>query len=120
MSIEFVKVTSYRSEGRKLNQDDDRVRVTLDMSVNEFRSQFHSLMDKKESEDKVQKFWDKVVVLQGTFPSWRAGQIYFNALEETFPTLASEVRATDSDPYHIDKNIPRFFKFIEDRLGDHV
>jgi len=40
--MKVTNFTTYRSEGRGVNQTDDRVRVTIDCSVNEFNRYFRN------------------------------------------------------------------------------
>ena len=42
MCMKVIKHQSYRSEGRGVNQTDDRVHVTIDCSVNEFNRYFRN------------------------------------------------------------------------------
>lgn len=52
----------------------------------------------------------------------RLGQVAFNLLDNEKPDIANEVVSTTAndgvDPYYNNKNLPAFYKFVEERWDD--
>jgi hypothetical protein len=65
---------------------------------------------------KIEKFWDKVIELQGHSDILRQGQIYFHALLEVDPEMAETLRGTELDPFYVDDNIAIFVSYIESHM----
>jgi hypothetical protein len=45
MEIRIVKTDTFRSPGRKINQDDDKIRIVIDMNINEIGRLRRVLLD---------------------------------------------------------------------------
>lgn len=41
-------------------------------------------------------------------PGWRAGQAYFNVLNDVDPESANKIRGTQRDPFHQDSRLDSF------------
>ena len=57
-------------------------------------------------------------------PEWRYGQTLFNVLDERWTIIASEIRATDLDPFYFEEQenarLDRFLDYVRsfhNRLG---
>lgn len=50
-------------------------------------------------------------------PAQRYGQAMFNALYETHPDIANEIRGTDVDPFYFDARLSAFWAFVGERLA---
>ena len=46
-------------------------------------------------------------------PAQRSGQAWFNYLHQVRPELADLVRGGDSDPFHDDRRLGYFLRFVE-------
>ena len=48
------------------------------------------------------------------YSTWRGGQSFFNALDDLYPEMANEIRASENDMFYNEKNIDIFIKkFVE-------
>lgn len=48
------------------------------------------------------------------YPEWRAGQAFFNCLDDLHPALARGIVDSNVDPYHDDSNIDAAFEYVKE------
>lgn len=56
--------------------------------------------------------WQLALDMKIANPTFRKGQVLFNALFKLYPLIADEVRATENDPFYDDTIIPAFKKRV--------
>lgn len=59
-------------------------------------------------------FWVLCGNLQTAFPSWRRGQVMFNALDKVRPDLVTKIVATDLDPFNDDRRVRDFTDWLHE------
>lgn len=60
------------------------------------------------------ELYDYQAHLMKIYPSLRKGQALFEALQERYPELTTDIIGTDKDPFYDDSNIEECIKSISD------
>jgi len=63
----------------------------------------------------LKNLFDQIEKLSLEHNDWRKGQVYFNALYDTLPQLAEEIRGSNFDPLYRDEVIPDLIEFLKER-----
>ena len=59
-------------------------------------------------------YWALVEKVMVDYPEWRAGQAAFNVLYSERPDLSEQIRGTMRDPFHNDRLLVPFSKFLRE------
>lgn len=60
----------------------------------------------------LEEFVQRTYDIRWTFPEWRAGQAFFNCLDDLHPGLACDIVTTSIDPYHDDTRIDAAYEYV--------
>lgn len=66
------------------------------------------------TDEEIQQFWEYVRQARTTYPEWRLGQTFMNALRELFPVLYVDITGTKYDVFYrnTSQDIYRFREYL--------